>query len=145
MKGSGSYPSNWREIAYRVKDAAHWRCIRCGHQHDPGSGYCLTVHHLDGNKANSSWWNLLALCQRCHLRIQGTVFLAQGWMFSHSAWIRIYLAGYFASRMGGDLTREQVGEQMDWLLHIGREGMSHGSGAQSGAIGGHQSGQSQGG
>ncbi|GAH88897.1 unnamed protein product, partial [marine sediment metagenome] len=28
----------------------------------------LTVHHLDGNKANCEDWNLAALCQRCHLR-----------------------------------------------------------------------------
>jgi hypothetical protein len=29
----------------------------------------LTVHHIDGNKQNNSPLNLLALCQRCHLRL----------------------------------------------------------------------------
>lgn len=28
----------------------------------------LTVHHLDGDPTNNSSVNLLALCQRCHLR-----------------------------------------------------------------------------
>jgi len=29
----------------------------------------LTVHHIDGNKMNSTKQNLIALCQRCHLRL----------------------------------------------------------------------------
>jgi 5-methylcytosine-specific restriction endonuclease McrA len=29
----------------------------------------LTVHHIDGNKENNSLLNLIALCQRCHLRL----------------------------------------------------------------------------
>jgi hypothetical protein len=31
----------------------------------------LTVHHLDSDKENLAWWNLPALCQVCHLAIQG--------------------------------------------------------------------------
>ena len=34
------------------------------------SGHVLTVHHLDGDKANCTIGNLVALCQKCHLRIQ---------------------------------------------------------------------------
>ena len=37
----------------------------------------LTVHHLDGDKGNSAWWNLAALCQVCHLQIQGKVEVSQ--------------------------------------------------------------------
>lgn len=65
-----TYPENWPMIAYQVKDEAGWKCVRCGHAHDPKTGYTLTVHHLDGNKANCSKENIRALCQRCHLRAE---------------------------------------------------------------------------
>jgi len=33
----GQYPHDWPEIARAVKDAAGWRCVRCGHPHErPG-------------------------------------------------------------------------------------------------------------
>ena len=65
------YPKDWPEIAKKVKDGAGWRCETCGHAHDPESGYMLTVHHLDGDKSNCSRENLIADCQKCHLRKQG--------------------------------------------------------------------------
>lgn len=67
----GEYPLNWNEIAAQVKADAGNRCIRCGHANEFETGYVLTVHHLDGDKSNCRWWNMAALCQRCHLRIQG--------------------------------------------------------------------------
>jgi excisionase family DNA binding protein len=66
------YPPDWDEIARQVKEAAGWRCEHCGSPHNPESGHVLTVHHLDGNPANSDPENLVALCQRCHLRWQNT-------------------------------------------------------------------------
>lgn len=39
----------------------------------------LTVHHLNGDKADRRWWNLLALCQRCHLQVQGKVNPLRPW------------------------------------------------------------------
>ncbi len=48
----------------------------------------LTVHHLDGNKANCRWWNLAALCQRCHLTIQGRVDMRRIYPWPHSEWFR---------------------------------------------------------
>lgn len=65
-----SYPKDWYYIAYSVKSLAGWRCEVCNHKHDPASGHCLTVHHLDGDKSNCNFSNLLAACQRCHLHIQ---------------------------------------------------------------------------
>ena len=62
-----TYPDDWPEIAQEAKDAAGWHCIRCGHRHEVDTGYVLTVHHIDMVKANCRWWNLVALCQRCHL------------------------------------------------------------------------------
>lgn len=65
-----TYPPEWPAIAERIKETASWRCEHCGHPHDVASGHVLTVHHLDGNKANCTESNLVALCQRCHLHIQ---------------------------------------------------------------------------
>lgn len=98
------YPEKWTDgtIPQIIKDAAGWKCIRdcCRHEHDPANGYTLTVHHLDGNKANVAWWNLVALCQRCHLHIQGKVKMNRIWMFEHSDWIKPYVAGYYAHSLG---------------------------------------------
>lgn len=80
----------------------------------------LTVHHLDGDKLNCRWWNLAALCQRCHLTIQGRVNMQQHWAFEHSGWFKPHAAGYYAHRMGLELTREQVMERLEELLAIGQ-------------------------
>ena len=87
------YPDNWNEIADRIKAGAGNRCERCHHPHDPANGYTLTVHHLDGNKANCEDWNLAALCQRCHLHIQAKVKIYQIWMFEHSDWMIPHVRG----------------------------------------------------
>jgi len=77
----------------------------------------LTVHHLDGDKANDAWWNTLALCQRCHLEIQGKVDPEQPYFFEHSKWIRPFIGGYYARKYEGkNLTREEVMARLDELL-----------------------------
>lgn len=114
------YPSNWKEIAQAVKDEAGWKCIRCEHPHEPETGYCLTVHHLDGDKSNCEWWNLTALCQRCHLSIQGRVIMERPWMFEHSEWFKPYVAGYYASVHGRETGREYVMANLKELLALGR-------------------------
>ena len=96
-----AYPDNWKEIADRIKTAAGWICERCKHAHCVESGHVLTVHHLDGNKANCSDWNLAALCQRCHLKIQGRVKMDQGFfeaLLPVSEWFRPHLAGFLKSK-----------------------------------------------
>jgi hypothetical protein len=81
----------------------------------------LTVHHLDGNKANCRWWNLAALCQRCHLQIQGRVQMARVWPWEHSEWFRPYVAGYYAHvYLGEDLDRVDVEGRLDELLGLER-------------------------
>ena len=96
---AAEYPDDWPEIAKRVKDAAGWKCVRCEHPHDPPAGYTLTVHHLDMNKANVETWNLAALCQRCHLRIQNKVDFEQVYMFEHSDWMKPFVEGFYAAKM----------------------------------------------
>lgn len=116
----GVYPADWKEIAARVKNEAGWRCVRCGHEHDPKAGYTLTVHHLDANKANCDWWNLAALCQRCHLQIQSRVILARPWILPHSAWFKPYVAGYYAFVNALPTDRDYVLANIDWLIAVGQ-------------------------
>lgn len=79
----------------------------------------LTVHHLDGNKANCRWWNLVALCQRCHLQIQGRVQMERVWPWEHSEWFRPYVAGYYALvYLGEEIEREEAEARMDELLAL---------------------------
>lgn len=90
----GEYPEDWPTIAQAVKERTGGKCERCGHIDDRESGHVLTVHHLDNNKANVEGWNLAALCQKCHLHIQGRVIMAQIWMLDHSDWMKPHVDGY---------------------------------------------------
>lgn len=91
---TGTYPADWPDIAKRIKDAANWHCVRCRHPHAPELHYTLTVHHLDMDKTNCADWNLAALCQRCHLSIQGRVDFHQFYMLEHSPWMAPYVRGF---------------------------------------------------
>lgn len=118
LRTYGSYPSDWPAIARQVKEAANWRCIRCQMPHGPVPAV-LTVHHWDGNKANCRWWNLLALCQRCHLQIQGKVTPDRPWVWEHSDWFKPYVAGYYAWRYNGEaIERSEVEARLDELLAL---------------------------
>lgn len=115
----GEYPENWPLIARAVKIEAGWRCIRCHAENLPAEGSTLTTHHWDGDKSNCAWWNLLALCQRCHLVIQAKVNPDQPWVYEHTPWFRPYVAGYYAHRyLGESLTRAQVEARLDELLAL---------------------------
>lgn len=92
---SGEYPPDWPQIAQETKDRADWKCVRCGHHHAPADGYCLTVHHFDGDKANCKPWNLMALCQRCHLSVQARIDPRIPLLMEPSDWIKPYLAGMY--------------------------------------------------
>ncbi|MFP3947120.1 MAG: hypothetical protein ACLFWG_00185 [Longimicrobiales bacterium] len=145
FRGSGSYPEDWPEVARRVKEEAGWRCVRCGHPDDPGEcevrgaarGYLpcdaacthesdrrrrvLTVHHLDGDKANCRWWNLPALCQVCHLQVQAKVRMGQTYAHPHSRWFLPYVAGYYAfTVLDEEWTRDEVEGELLELLVLGQ-------------------------
>jgi hypothetical protein len=117
-KSTGQYPPDWDQIAEATKAAAGWKCVRCGHPHDPANGYTLTVHHLDMNPANCAWWNIPALCQRCHLRIQSRVVMERQWMFQHSEWFNPYVAGYYANLRGLPTERTYIMENMETILRL---------------------------
>lgn len=76
-----------------------------------------TVHHLDGDKSNCSWWNLLALCQRCHLTIQSRVLPEIPYFLDHSEWFKPYVAGFYAKKYEGkEITRDEAMARLDQLL-----------------------------
>jgi len=81
----------------------------------------LTVHHLNGNKADCRWFNLVALCQRCHLTIQGRVVMERAFIMEHSDWFKPYAAGFYAWKyLGDNLSRDEVVERQDELLALER-------------------------
>ncbi len=75
---ASGYPRQWHAIASRVKVVAGGNCEACETPNGPPHlGAVLTVYHLDGDKKNPRGLphkiphpNLIALCQRCHLRAQ---------------------------------------------------------------------------
>lgn len=86
----------------------------------------LTVHHADGNKLNCRWWNLLPLCQRCHLTIQGRVKMHRPYFLEHSTWFKPYVAGFYAATLlGEELTREETTARLEELLALATREPSH--------------------
>jgi hypothetical protein len=82
----------------------------------------LTTHHLNGQKNDLRWWNLVSLCQKDHLSIQGRVKMERAFIFEHSHWFKIYAAGYYGWKyLDEDLTREQVEARLDELLALERQ------------------------
>lgn len=81
----------------------------------------LTVHHLNGVKYDCRWWNLAALCQRCHLAIQGKVLMERVYPLEHSEWFKPHAAGWYASAyLGEELTEEETMERLEELLALER-------------------------
>jgi len=69
------YHPEWEEISAAVVRRAGNRCELCpaenGKLHWKTKAFVvLTVHHIDGNPENNRRLNLIALCQRCHLRLE---------------------------------------------------------------------------
>ncbi len=87
----------------------------------------LTVHHLSGHWRNTAeakrdcrWFNLVALCQVCHLQIQGKVVMERPWPWEHSGWMKPYVAGFYAVTFAGvELSRPEVEARLDELLSLG--------------------------
>jgi hypothetical protein len=67
------YHPKWKKISwfirqFRAKQKCEWCGADNGFSHPiTGSIVVLTVAHLDYNKNNNSFFNLKALCQKCHL------------------------------------------------------------------------------
>jgi len=68
------YPDNWKQIRATILNRAGNHCELCdAENHKPhwktGSKVILTIHHIDRDRKNNNPLNLIALCQRCHLRL----------------------------------------------------------------------------
>lgn len=81
-----------------------------------------TVHHFDGDKSNCRWWNLMALCQRCHLQVQGKVNPENPYFLEHSGWVKPYVAGFYAAKYRNDpeISRSEVMSHLQELLDLER-------------------------
>ena len=115
---TNDYNPDGQEKRRVAREAVGNKCIRCGHDHEVETGYVLTTHHFDGDKSNDEWWNLLPLCQRCHLKIQGKVDPETPWFLEHSDWLKPYVAGFYAWKYEGKrITREEAESRLEELLN----------------------------
>ena len=112
---TGEYATDGQAKRRAAREAVGNKCIRCGSPSVPGR--ILTTHHFDGNKSNCEWWNLMSLCQRCHLKVQGRVNPEIPYFLEHDAWAKPYIAGFYAKKYERRLiTRQEAMERLDELL-----------------------------
>jgi hypothetical protein len=88
---SGEYPPDWDDKAREIKEAAGWKCERCGIPHNLAENRMMTVHHLDGNKTNCEPYNLACLCRPCHLKMHHLFCPDQLWLFPPPAWLLLHI------------------------------------------------------
>jgi 5-methylcytosine-specific restriction endonuclease McrA len=68
------YPKNWQELRKKVLIRANNACELCPavnyQKHwKTGSKVILTIHHINFDITDSRMCNLIALCQRCHIKL----------------------------------------------------------------------------
>src|SRR5260221_3148669 len=103
-----NYNADGQQKRREARERAGNKCIRCGSPSVPGR--ILTTHHFDGDKSNDVWWNLLALCQICHLQIQGKVDPETPYFLEHSEWLKPFVAGFYAWKYEGRMIERPEAE-----------------------------------
>lgn len=79
------------------------------------------VHHFDGDKGNCRWWNLMAMCNSCHLKTQSSVIPERPWLLEHSEWAKPYVGGFYAWWFAKrEPTRAEVEKDVDLFLALGQ-------------------------
>jgi len=68
------YPENWERISRLIRERAGDCCELCRTaNHAPhwltGAHVVLTVHHINADPTDNRKLNLIALCQRCHNKL----------------------------------------------------------------------------
>jgi hypothetical protein len=68
------YPKNWIDIRNTILKRADNRCELCNAANykphwKTGSKVVLTIHHINFDITDSRKSNLIALCQRCHIKL----------------------------------------------------------------------------
>lgn len=62
-----SYPKEYNDdLREFIKSRDNYQCIVCRNNID------LQVHHIDRNKYNNDYDNLVTLCQQCHIKVHAT-------------------------------------------------------------------------
>ena len=65
------YPMEWPIISKAIKDERGWQCEICHVKQGDEPNNNMTVHHKDHSPFNNDPSNLLVVCQKCHLRLEG--------------------------------------------------------------------------
>lgn len=59
------YSHDWKSICRQIKDRDKWTCQFCS-KTKKRWGHSLHVHHIDEDKTNNDFNNLISLCSECH-------------------------------------------------------------------------------
>lgn len=62
------YPKNWNEISRNYRAFKNWTCEKCG-VHLINHTDLLETHHINGQKNECQYSNLMALCADCHSKM----------------------------------------------------------------------------
>ena len=68
------YPKNWKELRDKILKRGKNQCELCpAENYKPhwktGSKVVLTIHHINFDITDNRLCNLIALCQRCHFKL----------------------------------------------------------------------------
>jgi transposase len=64
------YSHDWKSICKEIKNRDKWTCQKCG-KTKKRWGHSLHVHHIDEDKTNNNFNNLISLCSECHAESHG--------------------------------------------------------------------------
>lgn len=59
------YTPDWNIISNKYRENVGWKCEECGLRLEEEKKF-LHVHHRNGVRSDNSWYNLQALCIKCH-------------------------------------------------------------------------------
>jgi len=64
---------NWKMLRLMILVRDNFRCQNCGYlgKQSLFINYNLTIHHIDGDRQNNKYQNLVTLCDQCHLKAHG--------------------------------------------------------------------------
>ncbi len=66
------YHPEWVTVSKYVRELFDFYCARCDKdcRNSTNAASVLQVHHIEENRGNNDWENLIPLCAACHLKIE---------------------------------------------------------------------------